>query len=145
MRHEYTLELPNDLRAIERSVDYLMDKGREAGFDDDRLRLNFRVGLTEALANAMLYGNCRDPRKRVKVEARLTSREIRVQVTDEGRGFDPAAVLDPTLPANRVRPGGRGIFLIYKLMDRVEFNERGNSITMVLLSRDAAPPGAMHG
>jgi anti-sigma regulatory factor (Ser/Thr protein kinase) len=103
MQLDYVLELPNDLRAIERSVDYLMDKGREVGFDYDRLRLNFRVGLTEALANAMLYGNCRDPRKRVRVEAHLSAREIKVQVTDEGRGFDPDAVLDPTLPANRAR------------------------------------------
>ena len=138
MQLDYVLELPNDLRAIERSVDYLMEKGREVGFDFDRLRLNFRVGLTEALANAMLYGNCRDPRKRVRVEAHLTPHEIKVQVTDEGRGFDPAAVLDPTLPANRIRSGGRGIFLIRQLMDRVEFNERGNSITMILFSRDAA-------
>jgi serine/threonine-protein kinase RsbW len=138
MQPDFMLELPNDLRAIERSVDYLTEKGHEAGFDHDRLRLNFRVGLTEALANAMLYGNCRDPRKRVKVEAHLSSREIRVQVTDEGRGFNPEAVLDPTLPANRVRPGGRGIYLIRKLMDRVEFNERGNSITMILVSRSAA-------
>jgi serine/threonine-protein kinase RsbW len=139
MRLDYVLELPNDLRAIERSVDYLMDKGREVGFDYDRLRLNFRVGLTEALANAMLYGNCRDPRKRVRVEAHLSARKIKVQVTDEGRGFDPDAVLDPTLPANRARAGGRGIFLIRNLMDRVEFNERGNSITMILLSRGDGP------
>lgn len=134
MQLDYVLELPNDLRAIERSVDYLTDKGREVGFNDDRLRLNFRVCLTEALANAMLYGNCRDPRKRVHVKAHLTPDEISVQVTDEGRGFDPDAVVDPTLPSNRVRPGGRGIFLIRQLMDRVEFNDRGNSITMILLS-----------
>jgi serine/threonine-protein kinase RsbW len=139
MQQDYVLELPNDLRAIERSVDYLMDKGCEVGFDPDRLRLNFRVGLTEALANAMLYGNCRDPHKRVRVEARLSPRTIKVQVTDEGRGFDPGTVLDPTLPANRVRPGGRGIFLIRQLMDQVEFNERGNSITMILLSQVEKP------
>jgi serine/threonine-protein kinase RsbW len=145
MQLDFVLELPNDLRAIERSVDYLTDKGREVGFDYDRLRLNFRVGLTEALANAMLYGNCRDPRKRVRVEALLTAVEIRVQVTDEGRGFDPSAVLDPTLPVNRVRPGGRGIYLIRQLMDHVEFNERGNSITMILLSRHAAPRESAHG
>jgi serine/threonine-protein kinase RsbW len=138
MQLDYVLELPNDLRAIERSVDYLTDKGREVGFDQDRLRLNFRVGLTEALANAMLYGNCRDPRKRVRVVAHLTPQQIKVQVTDEGRGFNPATVLDPTLPINRIRPGGRGIFLIRQLMDLVEFNERGNSITMVLLNRNAA-------
>jgi serine/threonine-protein kinase RsbW len=139
MQLDYVLELPNDLRAIEQSVDYLTDKGLEVGFDYDRLRLNFRVGLTEALANAMLYGNCRDPQKRVRLEAHLSP--VRdPQVTDEGRGFDPDAVLDPTLPANRARTGGRGIFLIHQLMDRVEYNERGNSITMILRSREAAAP-----
>lgn len=145
MKLDYVLELPNDLRAIERSVDYLMARGREVGFDDDRLRLNFRVGLTEALANAMLYGNCRDPHKRVRVEAWLTPREIKVQVTDEGRGFDPTAVRDPTLPGNRARTGGRGIYLIRQLMDRVEFNERGNSITMVLLNRDVPARESVNG
>jgi serine/threonine-protein kinase RsbW len=145
MQLDYALELPNDLRAIEQSVDYLTDRGREVGFDSDRLRLNFRVGLTEALANAMLYGNCRDPRKRVRIEAHLTPNEITVRVTDEGRGFDPDAVLDPTLPANRRRAGGRGIFLIRQLMDRVEFNDRGNSITMVLLSGEAARQQAVSG
>jgi serine/threonine-protein kinase RsbW len=132
MQRDYVLELPNDLRAIERSVAYLLERGREIGFDERRLRLNLRVGVTEALANAMLYGNCRDPRKRVRLEAKFSPDEIIVEITDEGRGFDPSRVGDPTLPANRVRPGGRGIFLIQKLMDRVEYNERGNSVRMVL-------------
>jgi serine/threonine-protein kinase RsbW len=132
MRLDLVLELSNDLRAIERSVTYLMEQGREAGFDEARLRLNFRVGLTEALANAMLYGNCRDPRKRVRLEAFLSRHEVVVQVTDEGGGFDPNHISDPTLPENRLRPGGRGLFLIRQLMDEVEFNEKGNSIRMVL-------------
>ncbi|MGH7505061.1 MAG: SpoIIE family protein phosphatase [Longimicrobiales bacterium] len=140
MRLDYTFDLPNDLRAIETSVDYLMERGSAVGFDADRLRLNFRVGLTEALANAMLYGNCRDPGKRVRVEAHFDPAEISVRVTDEGRGFDPARVLDPTLPDNRTRAGGRGIFLIRNLMDHVEFNEQGNSITMVLRNLPG-PPG----
>ena len=142
MQLEYAFELPNDLRAIEKSVQYVMERGLAVGFDGDRLRLNLRVGLTEALANAMLYGNCRDPRKRVRVEALLSPEEISVQVTDEGRGFDPEAILDPTLPANRLRAGGRGLFLIRKLMDRVEFNDRGNSIRMVLVRRDVRPTSA---
>ncbi len=139
MQRDYVLELPNDLRKIEGSVEELMEKAQEVGFDSDRLRLNLRVCVTEALANAMLYGNCRDPRKCVRVEAHLSPECISVEVTDEGRGFNPDTVIDPTLPANRLRAGGRGLFLIRKLMDQVEFNERGNSIKMVLFSRSAAP------
>lgn len=134
MPTDYLLELPNDLRAIERAVDYLIERAQEAGFNQERLRLNLRVGVTEALANAMLYGNSRDPSKRVRIEAQCSPAVVTVRVTDEGRGFNPAAVSDPTLPRNRTRAGGRGIFLIRQLMDRVEFNERGNSITMVLFN-----------
>ena len=132
MRADCTLELPNDLRAIQRAVDYLVCRCEEAGFDAERLRLNFRVSVAEALANAMLYGNRNDPHKRVRLEARFTPRAVVVRVTDEGSGFDPRQLPDPTQNPHRMRSGGRGIFLIRKLMDRVEFNERGNSITMVL-------------
>jgi len=130
--HELEIELPNDLRAIEQSVEVVLDRGRQVGFDPDRLRLNLRVGLTEALANAMLYGNGQDPRKRVYVEARLSRDHISIRVTDEGRGFDPGSIPDPTLPDRIARSCGRGIFLIRRLMDHVQYNERGNSIEMRL-------------
>src|SRR5512140_1888971 len=139
MQPDLSLELPNDVRAIQDTVEYLVDRSRDAGFDDpDRLRLNLRVSLSEALANAMLNGNRRDPSKRVRIEARLGPDRLVVRVTDEGGGFDPAMVPDPTLPEYRMRGSGRGIFLIRNLMDAVEFNDRGNSITMVLERGDGA-------
>lgn len=132
MESQYELELPNDLGAIERSVDYLLERCRDAGFDEGRLRLNFRVGVAEALANAMMYGNARDPGKCVKIEAWCAPDRIRVRVTDEGRGFDPRSLPDPTLPQNIDRSRGRGVYLIHELMDEVAFNDRGNSVEMVL-------------
>lgn len=142
MESRHILELPNDLGAIERSVDYLLERCRDAGFADERLRLNFRVGVAEALANAMLYGNERDPEKRVRLEAWCSPDVVRVRVTDQGSGFDPGAIPDPTLPQNRTRSRGRGVFLIRQLMDRVEFNKQGNSVEMLLLSEpDRAQQG----
>lgn len=137
MESQHVLELPNDLGAIERSVDYLLDCCRDAGFDESRLRLNFRVGVAEALANAMMYGNARDPGKRVRLEARCSSREIRIRITDEGAGFDPDLLPDPTLPQNVARSRGRGVFLIQELMDEVAFNEQGNSVEMVLYAESS--------
>lgn len=133
MQPDFSLELPNDVHAIDDAVDAVVDGSLAAGFDDgDRLRLNLRVSLSEALANAMLNGNRRDPSKRVLVEARFRRDRVVVRVTDEGGGFNPALVPDPTLPEYRLRGSGRGIFLIRSLMDAVQFNDRGNSITMVL-------------
>jgi len=135
MSVDLVLELPSDVRSIESAVDYVMRRCRGCMEDSDRrLRLNFRVGLTEALSNAMLYGNHQDPAKRVRLELCLEESGVRVRVIDEGDGFDPRSVPDPTTPANLERPCGRGIFLMRKLLDEVHFNDRGNCVTLVLRS-----------
>jgi len=133
MQSDCVLELPSDLRMIEAAVSYLVGRCRAHAFRGSRLSLNFRVGVTEALANAVLYGSREDPAKYVRVEVCIDSSRVEVCVRDPGPGFDPDAVPDPTLPENRQRPGGRGLFLIRQLMDEVEFSERGNAIRLVLL------------
>ena len=132
MDQELILELPNDIRSIEHAVEYVTRHCSSCGDYARRLNLNFRVGLTEALSNAMLYGNGADPEKRVRVEVAVRVEEVAVRVTDQGVGFDPTTVPDPTLPDNITKTGGRGIFLMKALMDEVQFNERGNSVTLVL-------------
>ncbi len=132
MDQELILELPNDIRTIEHAVDYVMRHCSTCCDYARRLNLNFRVGLTEALSNAMLYGNASDPRKRVRVEVDIRVEEVAVRVTDQGVGFDPTTVPDPTLPDNISKTGGRGIFLMKALMDEVRFNDQGNSVTLVL-------------
>jgi len=132
MDKELILELPNDIRSIEHAVEYVMRHCSSCCDFARRLNLNFRVGLTEALSNAMLYGNGSDPQKRVRVEVTVRVEEVAVRVTDQGEGFDPTLVPDPTLPDNISKSGGRGIFLMKSLMDEVRFNERGDSVTLVL-------------
>ena len=140
MDQELILELPNDIRSIENAVEYVMQHCSTCCDYARRFNLNFRVGLTEALSNAMLYGNASDPEKRVRVEVTIRVEEVAVRVTDQGVGFDPTTVPDPTLPDNISKSGGRGIFLMKSLMDEVRFNEQGNSVTLVL--RFEGEPGA---
>ncbi len=132
MDQELILELPNDIRSIEHAVDYVMRHCSTCCDYARRFNLNFRVGLTEALSNAMLYGNASDPEKRVRVEVTVKVEEVAVRVTDQGVGFDPTSIPDPTLPDNISKSGGRGIFLMRSLMDEVRFNDEGNSVTLIL-------------
>ena len=132
----FVLQLPSDLKIIEAAVTYLVGRCRAYAFDGSRLNLNFRVGVTEALANAVLYGNQSDPAKIVRVEVALDLSRVILHVTDEGPGFNPADVPDPTLPDHLEDTGGRGLFLIRELMDEVEYNDRGNAVRLVLM-RDA--------
>jgi serine/threonine-protein kinase RsbW len=137
---EFVLELPSDLRLIEAVVGYLVGRCRAVAIQGSRLDLNFRVGMTEALANAVLYGNANDPEKVVRVEVTLQPGRVEVRVIDQGTGFDPLAVPDPTTPENLLAPGGRGLFLIRHLMDEMEFNERGNVLRMVLVDTGSPHP-----
>lgn len=132
MAPDLVLDIPNDLASIEEAVDFVMARCPACGNNPRKLRLNLRVGLAEALANAMLYGNAKDPSKRVKVEVAFQGSTITARVTDEGMGFDPYCIPDPTSPGNLLKAEGRGIFLMRKLLDEVYFNDRGNSVTLVL-------------
>src|SRR5688572_15194247 len=100
---ELVLELPNDPRVIEHAVEYVVQRCGPCQGRERKLRLNFRVGLTEALSNAMINGNEEDPRKRVRLEVFLEDDRIMVRVTDEGEGFDPGDVPDPTSPKNLLK------------------------------------------
>jgi serine/threonine-protein kinase RsbW len=128
----FILEIPNSLHAIPRAVELVVGRCQTCESQARKFRFNFRVALTEALSNAMLYGNAGDPCKSVRLDVRLTNGRLWAQVTDQGAGFDPCAVEDPTLPENLTRPGGRGLFLMRKLLDEVHFNDCGNSVTLVM-------------
>lgn len=132
MPRDLVLELPTDVRTIEHAVDYVIGRCPACLEQARRLQLNFRVGLTEALSNAMLYGNSHDPSKRVLLEIAFQLGCIQARVTDQGPGFDPGAVPDPTRPENLTKPCGRGLFLMRKLMDEVWYNDQGNQVTLVL-------------
>lgn len=129
---ELVLELPTDIQSIEGAVELVMARCASCAHEARRLDLNLRIGLTEALSNAMLYGNAHDPSKNVHLEVRLVEGRLRATVRDHGNGFDPAAIPDPTRPENLARPCGRGLFLMRQLLDEVFYNDRGNEVTLVL-------------
>lgn len=128
------LEFPSSVGYVRHAVAEVVDACERLAFAGSRATLNLRVALGEVLANAILYGNREDPDRLVRIDARLTPGAAVVTVTDEGAGFDPAAVLDPTLPENRNRSHGRGLFLLRRLADDVSYNERGNAVTLTIRS-----------
>ena len=127
-----TLRLPSDIGCIEEAVE-LVTRHCLAGHSATKtIRFRLQVVLSEALANAILRGNREALDKWVDVRAELRADLIRVYVTDEGPGFDPSTVAESIQPDQIDESGGRGLFLIRKLVDAVQFNEQGNSICMIL-------------
>jgi serine/threonine-protein kinase RsbW len=127
-----TLRLPSEVSCIEEAVE-LVTRHCLAGHEaSPTIRFRLRVVLSEALSNAILRGNAEDRSKWVDVRAELVPDSIRVYVTDEGPGFNPAAVPEPIRPEQLDESQGRGLYLIRKLVDAVQFNDQGNSICMIL-------------
>lgn len=117
------------LRLVESCVDTLTS---ELGISQDSYG-KILVATMEAVNNAIQHGNKSNPEKYVEVEITLGNKDVTVVVTDEGKGFDPKSVPDPTRPENIEEINGRGVFLMSKLADRMEYNSIGNSVKMTFL------------
>ncbi len=89
-----------------------------------------RLALEEALVNAIKHGNHFDPNKQVCVYCRVDAEQLEVLITDEGLGFDPRSVPDPTAEENLDRSCGRGLYLMHHFMDEVTIVPPGNTIRM---------------
>jgi serine/threonine-protein kinase RsbW len=89
-----------------------------------------RLALEEALVNAIKHGNQLDHSKIVHISYRFLADRFEIRITDEGVGFDPSDVPDPTAVENLDRPCGRGLMLMRHYMTEVQYNDRGNSVYM---------------
>lgn len=164
-QQQVQFELENDTELISTMVQYLQDAalGMQACNDGDRVRVG--VALQEALINACFHGNLEvsselrqvdhhayyDLARQRTTEAPYASRRIYVSaefntdvatfvIRDEGPGFDPTLLPDPTDPSNLEKPSGRGLLLMQTFMDQVVYNDTGNQVTLIKRSKSATAP-----
>jgi serine/threonine-protein kinase RsbW len=100
-----------------------------------------RLALDEALVNAVKHGNDNDPEKKVLIELSVDPDAVVIQIEDEGSGFKPDALPDPTAEENLILPHGRGVMLMRAYMTEVDFSERGNRVILTK-RRDCKRPHA---
>jgi len=124
-------ELPSDLSLMNGVLHYLNERVARLGVIKPD-QSNLFIALDEAFVNAVKHGNRNDPRKLVRIIAELSPKEARFTIEDEGEGFKVSEIPDPRDPANLFKTSGRGVLLIYNIMDEVKYNERGNRLTMVM-------------
>ncbi|MEX2633604.1 MAG: ATP-binding protein [Balneolales bacterium] len=116
-----------ELNAVQAFVEQLNNKVR---FNEDRLS-DVTLALCEVVTNAIKHGHKEDVNKKVFLQAQLFEHELHIQVDDEGNGFNPAEVANPTNDENILKTSGRGIYLIRQLCDDVIYSEKGNRVTLI--------------
>jgi CheY-like chemotaxis protein len=156
-------EVTSDPSLFNHLVSNLVDSLQIIGFGTEADRTQIGIALMEALSNALIHGNLElgsDLRKsdRDRFEELLFSRSheepycgrlihctvteapdrVEYVIRDEGQGFDPSCLPDPTIPENLLEVCGRGVMLIRTFMDVVEYNEKGNQLTMTKLGSESS-------
>lgn len=156
VREEMEFVIENDLDLVASMVQHFQDTALAIGVCDETDRMRIGVALQEALTNASFHGNlemCSDLRegdhrdyyelamqrssqppwseRRLYVTARFMTGEVEFRIRDEGKGFDPKCIRNPTDPANLDRASGRGLLLMHSFMDEVRYNATGNEVTLI--------------
>ncbi len=125
-----TLVIDSDMLAIRPVLELILDQVKVAGYPQ-AAHFAIHLSLEEALTNAVRHGNCNKTGKHVTIEYQVTPAQVTISVEDEGCGFHPEHLPDPTADENIQRPCGRGVMLMRAYMTEVHFNERGNRVTMI--------------
>lgn len=115
-----------NLRKVEKLVDELSS---DYNISAD-IYGNILIAALEAANNAILHGNKLDEKKFVNITVIMETQKLSIKIDDEGNGFDYKNVPDPTAPENIENVNGRGIFLMEKLSDKIQFTRNGATVEL---------------
>lgn len=117
---------PQNIAKVEQLVNQIAAKYQL----DQEHHANMLIGLTEAVNNAIIHGNKQDRSKTVSIKLAKTSGGLAVRVSDQGRGFNYRDLPDPTCPERILECGGRGVFLMNQLCDKLRYSNGGSTVEM---------------
>lgn len=126
---EFDVTIPSDTAEGHSVQEKILASLEEVGFPDKDL-FGVKLALEEGIVNAIKHGNGMDPSKNVFVQCDYDGKRVRVVIEDEGPGFNPESVPDPTDDSNIDKPSGRGLMLMKAFMSHIEYNDKGNRVVL---------------
>lgn len=124
------LTIRSELAAIPAAVHQIIEEVKAFNYSDDAV-FAIRLALDEAVSNAVRHGNKSVADKHVHIDYHVDEVAATISIEDEGNGFHPDSLPDPTADENLEKPCGRGVMLIQAYMTQASYNARGNRLTMV--------------
>jgi len=125
-----TVVIPSELSAARQAETKLLQEVAKYRYSDSSV-FAIKLAVEEAINNAIKHGNKLDASKVVRITYDVGPDQAAVTITDQGEGFDPATLADPTADENLEKPTGRGVMLMRAYMDEVRFNDKGNQVHLV--------------
>lgn len=155
-RSQHTFRVNNDCTLFPPLIAFVQDHLARFGLCDQIERVRLGIALEEALVNALYHGNLEVDsgmveddhdayyalveersqlapynRRQIEIDLKVSPEEAVISIRDEGPGFDPHSLPDPTDPVNLDKVSGRGLLLMRTFVDELSFNDRGNQVTLV--------------
>lgn len=127
---KYHLEIesdPNNLITVEEFVNYFC---KDVNLPEEK-HANIFLAVTEATTNAIIHANKCDINKIVTIDAYVENSKLIIKIKDEGEGFEPGNIPDPTEPENLLKDSGRGIYLMHVYMDEMEYIRTSSGMELV--------------
>lgn len=130
MREYKEIIIQNDLLAAKRPEEEILKEVCDQGYGENAA-FAIKLALEEAMTNAFRHGNKCDPSKQIVVRYHVCAKCVEIEISDQGEGFVPCEVPDPTQPGYIDRPHGRGIMLMRAYLDGVEYSDSGNCVKLI--------------
>ena len=125
-----SLVIASEFEAVRTAEEAVLKEAAHHGFRKGLL-FAIKLAMEEGLNNAIRHGNGLDPRKMVHLDYEIDPDRVVIEIRDQGKGFDPQDVPDPTADENLEKPTGRGIMLMRAYMDEVSFSRDGRHLRMI--------------
>ena len=126
---EFEIQIPSETEAGQKAGQRIIELLERLDFPAKDV-WGVRLALEEALTNAIKHGNRMDAEKSVRIACQVSIEMVRIEIEDEGTGFDWNHLPDPTDIENLEKPCGRGVMLMRAFMNVVQYNEQGNFVTL---------------
>ena len=133
------LRLPSRIEAIDEAATAVARLVSRSGMSEEQA-FGIDMAVREAIANAVIHGNKLDESKFVEISVQTTTDSLEISVHDQGSGFNPETVADPTKEENLLKSSGRGIFFVRNFMDEVYWLTRPEGGTTVRMIKRSANP-----
>jgi len=137
MKNKIVIEIPSKREELEKIANEVQKIAYDIGFAEDEID-NISIGVTEAVNNAIIHGNKLNEDKKVKIVFTIFEDSLKIEVTDQGAGFELNLIENPLEPENLLKENGRGIFILRAVMDKVDFkmSDKGTKVTMLKYKKD---------
>ncbi|MDZ7765366.1 MAG: ATP-binding protein [Melioribacteraceae bacterium] len=124
-------EIPSDPELMPEVEQFILDVAKKVNLNEDKYN-SISLAVAEAISNSIKHGNKNDKTKKVNIKIKTEDDKLIVILKDQGKGFDPADIPDPTQPENILKDSGRGLFIMRSLLDDLRYNFTPDGTEIIL-------------